>query len=1336
MGNVLRSVASGSCNLRKVVSLLALMLGVLLVAVPMFSQTATGRLSGTVKDQTGGSIAGAAVAVTDVARGLTRNLTTDAAGAYLAVQLIAGTYTVRATFTGFQAWERTNIVLGVGQEIAVDAVLLPGAQTQTVTVTEELPLVNTTSATLGGTLSNETINDLPLNGRNFTLLLELRPGVILTLGNDSGGTGAAATNGLRPEQSNEYIVEGLHGSSPFNAQPIFNALALRGDSATILPVDAIQEFNQQFNGKAEYGWRAGGTVNVGLKSGTNAFHGTGYTFFRRHPLDAQNYFSPKVNTNLNQFGGSVGGPIIQDKFFFFGGYEGQRVDVGDSVRSTTPFTDTSMLTGPGGFPGCLATRSCVGVAGTVNGFTQAPDARNHLILACQALAPANRSVRSLALASLNPANCSPLGTYPNSLTGDAWFVTHGGNDHGINGGVPITSYFSNLQSVVRALGSIGKLDYVLNDKNTFSGFAFVGNGDNIYSANKTQPIWRTSVVAKAKMFGGTWTFLPNAAWANAFRVGYVNNTQRYRGLDALEGTPAADLGLATGVTEIPEINGGYPQSLAINGFTALGSRNTELEGPYTSLEFNDQISYLLGDHSLRFGGVILTNNQNGASWGDTRGRFGFGQSASGSGGTNGLVAFMNGQLGYSDNIADGVSSNYCPGLVSGVSPTQTCNQPVIRTSQGNTGLQSAIRFYGDPTTHMRRTAYSAFLQDDWRISPRLTLNLGVRYELTTVIHDRDSILGTFDPKRGLIQEGVHVPRIFNPDHNNWGPRIGFAWDVQGNGKTVIRAGGSIIYELITFRTFTEIGNDIGVGANPTAFVTGCTVGPYGDRGGPFDFNLAAGDLDNCTGTIGGTRTPGAFTTPGGSRDVGSIEWTRGDGTIGALNWDGPGNTASGTIYPGSDAVKSCAPNLAFSDNPANPTLGRPGVACPVVTTNPNLRTPYVESWTLSIQRAITNNVVLEAAYVGNHGVKFMSHVDLNQARAGSAWTPSLIQDCIDSPSADACDGSEGSDLAFAARPFNTKFPYLATITSLGNAHTSNYNGLQLSVTARNFHGLSIVSGYTWSKSLDVASGNGSDVGTDSYNVGLDYGRANSDVRHRVTFAPTYNFPSVMGYGGLLDGWKINANLKYQTGRPYDAGGGDFAGNGRETRWDLSGDPAGFKTDYTGQAVAIFHPSDDLLGEENAQFGLAGAPAGATYAATDLASVTSACTAAAGGSAGKLASLAAFGCWTQGGGVITPPAPNTFGNMSRGALSGPGFFGLDMSIAKRHQITERLTAEFRGEFFNVLNHVGLAQPESGLGCEPGDCVFGQVFETPDTAATNPVLGTGGPRRIQLGLKLIF
>src|SRR5262245_45356047 len=135
--------------------------------------------------------------------------------------------------------------------------------------------------------------------------------------------------------------------SPFNGQPVMNSLALRGDAATLLPVDTIQEFNQQFNGKAEYSYRGGGSVNIGLKSGTNAIHGTGYAFFRREELDAHNYFVPasadKTNVNLNQFGATIGGPIKKDRLFYFLGYEQQLLNVGDPARATTPFTDPGML---------------------------------------------------------------------------------------------------------------------------------------------------------------------------------------------------------------------------------------------------------------------------------------------------------------------------------------------------------------------------------------------------------------------------------------------------------------------------------------------------------------------------------------------------------------------------------------------------------------------------------------------------------------------------------------------------------------------------------------------------------------------------------------------------------------------------------------------------------------------------------------------------------------------------------------------------------------------------------------------------------------------------------
>jgi hypothetical protein len=392
------------------------------------------------------------------------------------------------------------------------------------------------------------------------------------------------------------------------------------------------------------------------------------------------------------------------------------------------------------------------------------------------------------------------------------------------------------------------------------------------------------------------------------------------------------------------------------------------------------------------------------------------------------------------------------------------------------------------------------------------------------------------------------------------------------------------------------------------------------------------------------------------------------------------------------------------------------------------------SWNLSIQHAITNNVVVDMAYVGNHGTKFMSHVDLNQADPvqnfwgfGVGGGQTFAGLCNANKNTDSCDGSSLEGVIFNNRPYNSKFPYLGTITNLGNGDYSNYNGLQISVTARNYRGLSMVSGYTFSKSLDVASGNGSDVGIDSYTPWANYGRANSDVRHRITFSPTYNFPSVMGYGGLLEGWRINANLKYQTGRGYDAGGGDFLGNGRgdSQRWDFTGDAGDFVFDRHKQDIAIFHPSGASASGENPQTGL-------DYVDADLAINTSLCTSASR----SLATLEAFGCWTQGGSAITPPSLGSFGTMYRNMLSGPSVFLMDMSLTKTQKITERLSAQFRAEFFNILNHPVFAQPENGLGCDSGGCNFGQSTDTPDTAATNPVLGTGGPRRMQFGVKLTF
>jgi len=267
--------------------LLSLMLMLGAVGLPALAQSTAGRLLGSISDPTGASVAGASVVVTDVQRGTSRSLTTDASGDYVAADLIPGTYKIRVVAKGFKSVERLGVTIEVATDARVDFALQPGNVSEVVTVTEEVPLVNTTSATLGGTLSNKEINDLPLNGRNYENLLQLRPGVMRYPG---GGFSTTSTNGLRAED-NAYFVEGLFNSEPFSGQGIINGAGIAGDSATILPIDAIQEFNVQENPPAEYGWKPGAIINVGLKSGTNSLHGTAFAFGRDGVMDARNYFN-------------------------------------------------------------------------------------------------------------------------------------------------------------------------------------------------------------------------------------------------------------------------------------------------------------------------------------------------------------------------------------------------------------------------------------------------------------------------------------------------------------------------------------------------------------------------------------------------------------------------------------------------------------------------------------------------------------------------------------------------------------------------------------------------------------------------------------------------------------------------------------------------------------------------------------------------------------------------------------------------------------------------------------------------------------------------------------
>src|SRR5579863_7698009 len=298
----------------KTMHALSTILGVSLFSVSLFAQGNFGRILGTVTDQSGAVIPGATVSVIDTQRGLTRTLTTDAAGAYNAPTLNPGTYTVRVEAKGFKRLDRENILIEVGKEVRVDLTPQPGEQAQTVTVTEQIPLVDAASSTLGGTLGNADIIDMPLNGRNYQNLLGLRPGVMIQPG---GSPWTQATNGVRPDET-VWMVDGIINVNFHDYRPLANSPSPFTDGATILPVDAIQEFNLEENPKSEFGWKPGAVVNVGIKSGTNTLHGSAYAFGRYTDWAARNFFTPgpkgtcpncqdQLPTELKQYGGVAGG---------------------------------------------------------------------------------------------------------------------------------------------------------------------------------------------------------------------------------------------------------------------------------------------------------------------------------------------------------------------------------------------------------------------------------------------------------------------------------------------------------------------------------------------------------------------------------------------------------------------------------------------------------------------------------------------------------------------------------------------------------------------------------------------------------------------------------------------------------------------------------------------------------------------------------------------------------------------------------------------------------------------------------------------------------------------
>jgi outer membrane receptor protein involved in Fe transport len=329
------------------------LVSVLLAAVSLSAQTFRGTILGTVTDPSGAVVAGATVRAKNPGTGLERTTVTSADGSYSLSELPIGTYTVTVTLAGFQTFEATGVAVDVATQRRVDAGLKTGAVSTKVEVSaDELPLVETTSDTLGGVLTSQTVADLPVNGRDYTKLIFLNPGVAGSpdeISDSPGSYGEFSMNGARG-RSNNYLLDGTDMNDGYRNDPAINEAGVFGTPSAILPIDAVAEVNVISNFAPEYGRNAGGVVNIVSKSGTDQLHGTAAEYFRNDALDARNYFNiasqPKALFHNNQYGASLGGPIVKDKTFFFADYEGQQEGVGVVTLGCVP--DPAQIAADGG----------------------------------------------------------------------------------------------------------------------------------------------------------------------------------------------------------------------------------------------------------------------------------------------------------------------------------------------------------------------------------------------------------------------------------------------------------------------------------------------------------------------------------------------------------------------------------------------------------------------------------------------------------------------------------------------------------------------------------------------------------------------------------------------------------------------------------------------------------------------------------------------------------------------------------------------------------------------------------------------------------------------------
>jgi len=989
-----------------------LLLAVVLSVDSSSAQITTGEITGTVMDQSGAALAEATVTAVCPDTNQTRTVTSGAAGEYRLVDLAACVYKVSVTANGFKTTVR-NVTVTVAQTTKSDFQLALGSRAETVTVESVSPLVDYSSG-VNNEVDTKSILDLPTEGRDFKSILALTPGVQRSPG---GGFLDVSVSGQRTT-SNNYMIDGMPNNDRFYGSEVVGQPGVLGVPASVLGNDSISEYTVQQLPSAENGVKGGAAVNVTLKSGTNQFHGTAFYFGDYDWLNAKNYFSSSTLPYHNHnYGGTVGGPIIKDRTFFFFAFEGQRnkalepYDVliptqGDLAAALADFA--SPTTNPSGLP-------------------------------------------------LNPAGLNMLKYYPCS---DGAGGSVSCTPAAANNAVPTGGFSQTISSpnTDKMSSYIIRVDHKMNEKMQISGrYTFADSVQSAPLGGYTLPpapgsglkpdAFNSIAPTRVQLAGATWTYSisPNKILDVRF------NWSRYAQILAPNNNVnPLDLGIDTGPLNpadfgVPPVYASsvtYGNPGGIQGYP-LSTRPTQ------NYNASARFSLVKGKHTFKVGGSYEY-----ASTFSLRNRA-----------RTGLVSFQTDFQTLIDQLLLG-------------------------------RIDEAGRSFGDTSRHLYQPSLGLFFQDEWKVSPRVTISYGLRWDVNGALGDADKIASNFfpcaDPEptvcapkgfpNGLVRVQQGFPRLYNIDLKDFGPRAGLAWDIFGNGKTALRLGYSMAYDVANFAAISA----------PYTF--------QGARAGAFtNANL------------------GVFSvTADGNADPSVLFEAFGPNTC----WDPATNTTSPDFVCFGPQPGSPNPTAPIQTFGANPTATPP---FNIFGTVPNLKTPRIQYYSATIQHELFRNNAITVSYLGAHGTDSFLNRSLNNRHVG-------------------CKGLSNGD---CARPFDSVFqdssgnPLYKYVIQLTNDGYSRYNAMQVTYRQRDWHGLNTMVNFTWSNCLDTNSVNRGGASTlpieeNPYNPKSNQGPCDTDVRLNFNAGVVYEFPRVHALGRLGEGWQIGSVVTAFTGRPWTA----------------------------------------------------------------------------------------------------------------------------------------------------------------------------------------------------------